>query len=244
MGAGYFPAEEGPVRVLPAIDLMGGKAVRLTRGDPETAEVVGDPLDLARQFAQAGIRMAHVVDLDGAFAGKPQQLTLIAEIARILPIQVGGGIRSASDAWTVHSIGASRIVVGTMAFARPDHLKIIQDGPAYLVVAIDVGHDGFIQTHGWKKQVRVKAERAVPSLKGQHFFCTAVHRDGTMEGPDLDVVRRMLGARAPNQKLTVAGGIRNVADIQACFDTGAAEVVVGKALYNGGVTLQELARWT
>lgn len=224
------------MQVYPAIDLMGGEAVRLVRGEAASRTVVGDPLELAVRFDAADL--LHVVDLDGAFAGKPVQVDLIAKLAAQHEIQVGGGVRTMEHLETLFRVGASRVVVGTAAVADPMFLDdaLVRFGPDRVVVAVDV-KDGFVATAGWTKTSTVTAGDFARDLKarGARFaLCTAVHRDGTMEGPDLDVLREVA---APGLDVIASGGIGSLDDVKACREFFG--VVVGKALYAGRFTLDE-----
>lgn len=222
--------------IWPAIDLLGGKAVRLVRGSRASAETVGDPMEIAARWAEAG--RAHVVDLDGAFEGEPVQHELISRLATILPVQAGGGVRHLDHVSRLFDAGVARVVVGTQAFVEPSFLRacLEQFGPDRMVVAADVNH-GCIAARGWTETFDLSVGAAAERLVAEgvvHVLVTAVHRDGTMEGPDLavlDVFHRT------GLQVLASGGIGTLEDLRS---TGRyAGTIVGKALYAGRFTLAE-----
>jgi phosphoribosylformimino-5-aminoimidazole carboxamide ribotide isomerase len=224
------------VNIYPAIDLMGGQAVRLVRGAAETKEVVGDPHELAVRFAAAP--MLHVVDLDGAFAGKPMQLELITALAMKMKIEVGGGVRTMDDLERLFGAGIERAVLGTAAVGDPKMLAhaLARFGPERIVVAVDV-KEGFVATAGWTTTSAVRPDVFAKTLVSEgvkYALCTGVHKDGTMEGPDTDVMREVA---ASGLLVIASGGIGTLDHVRACREFHA--VVVGKALYAGRFTLAE-----
>jgi phosphoribosylformimino-5-aminoimidazole carboxamide ribotide isomerase len=222
--------------VYPAIDLLGGRAVRLVKGHADTATVVGEPHALAARFAAAPL--LHVVDLDGAFAGGPRQTALVAALAKEHRVQAGGGVRTLADIDTLLSAGVVRVVVGTAVLADPAFLDEVarRFDPAQIVIAADV-KDGFVAGAGWMTTSSVRPEDLADRLIERgllHVLCTAVHKDGTLEGPDLDVLARV--RRGPLQVIA-SGGIGSLDDVRAV--RGCAGVVIGKALYAERFTLQQ-----
>ncbi|MFL6013113.1 MAG: HisA/HisF-related TIM barrel protein, partial [Gaiellaceae bacterium] len=177
------------METIPAIDLLGEAAVRLEQGDYDRATEYGEPVELARSFAAAGATRLHVVDLDGARAGRirPDVVQTIVEAAAPVPVQASGGVRSVADAEALVEAGADRVVVGTAAWTLLDEL--VASLGERLVVAIDV-RDGVVHARGWTEgsldvdeAIRRCVAAGVPRL-----LCTAIERDGTMQGPDLDLV--------------------------------------------------------
>ena len=227
---------EPAFQIFPAIDLLEGRAVRLTKGLRETAEVVGDPLELATRFAAA--TMLHVVDLDGAFAGKLAQTELVGRLARLHPVQCGGGVRSVDDVTRLLDVGVRRVVVGTAILEQPALLRQCLDahGADKLVIAVDV-KDGYVATAGWTQTSRVRPDafaRAVLAEGVTTILCTAVHKDGTLEGPDLDVLSAVSHV---GLDVIASGGIGTLDDVRAVQRF--AGVVIGKAIYAGRFTLHE-----
>lgn len=218
----------------PAIDLMGGRAVRLVHGKRDTAEVVGDPLEIAARWARAG--QAHVVDLDAAFAGAPSQGDLVRKIAEIVPVQVGGGVRSLDDIQGWLDAGARRVVVGTAAFSGLLAPALARFGADRIVVAADV-KDGMIAVKGWTDTSDVSVTGAVALLREagvQTVLVTAVHRDGTMEGPDCTVLDHF---HQGGLQVLASGGIGTLEHLVQTRKY--AGTIIGKALYAGRFSLAE-----
>lgn len=227
----------------PAIDVLGGKAVRLEQGDFERRkEYDADPLDAARRWVEQGARRLHVVDLDGARAGRPVSLAQLQRIAAEagVPVQYGGGLRSAEDVEAALAAGADRVVVGTAAFTDADALdSMLQTGGERVWVALDV-RDGVIATSGWMATTEVTAPQAARTLSERGvggFVYTSVDRDGTLEGPDLGAVERVLDA-AP-VPVVYSGGIGSAGDLRPLASLPLEGVIVGKALYEGRLSVPE-----
>ncbi|ABG04071.1 1-(5-phosphoribosyl)-5-[(5-phosphoribosylamino)methylideneamino] imidazole-4-carboxamide isomerase [Rubrobacter xylanophilus DSM 9941] len=232
-----------PFVVFPAIDLKGGRCVRLRQGDFGRERVYdADPVGRAREWERRGARALHVVDLDGAREGRPVQLALIREIARAagVPLQVGGGIRTLEDVRAARRAGAARVVVGTAAVADRDfRLRALEELGADLVVAVDA-REGVVATHGWQRQSGVGAAELAGELAAEGVravLFTDISRDGTGEGAALERTAEVAGIIP-----TIAsGGVRGAGDIRALARTpGVVGAVVGTALYEGQATLEEL----
>jgi phosphoribosylformimino-5-aminoimidazole carboxamide ribotide isomerase len=215
---------EQRIEVIPAVDVLGEGAVRLERGDYDSVvERAGDPLTLARQWADAGARRIHLVDLDGARSGNVRP-DLVREIASLgLPVQASGGIRSLADARALLEAGADRVIVGTAAW--PDPTPWFELGEA-LVLALDV-RDGEVRTSGWTVGSGLRFDEALALARGRRMLVTAIDRDGTLTGPDLDLVRQAVDAGG---RVLAAGGIRSVEDVAALAEVGAEAAIVGRAL--------------
>ena len=229
--------------VYPAIDVRGGRCVRLRQGDfGRVREYDADPVERAREWERQGARAIHVVDLDGAKEGRPVQIGLIRRIARAVsvPLQVGGGVRTMEDLRAVLESGARRVVMGTAAVEDRDlRLRAIEVAGASLVVAVDA-REGVVATHGWQRS----SGRSVSDLARElaadgvaSVLSTDVARDGMNSGAALQAT----GAVAEIIPTIASGGVRGVEDVAALSRMpGVAGVVVGTALYEGRVTLPEL----
>jgi phosphoribosylformimino-5-aminoimidazole carboxamide ribotide isomerase len=234
------------VILYPAIDIADGKAVRLVQGDFDAETVYADsPLEAARAWVQAGARYLHVVDLDGARTGAPQNLDHVERIAGDLgvPLQVGGGLRSVGAVRDVVAAGASRVILGTAAFADVDFLdEVVAEFGERTVVSVDT-RGGFVSTSGWTETTDLPAVDVIERMqdRGVHSFVfTNVDRDGMLEGPDLDEVRRV--ADAVRGRFMYSGGIgrrEDLAALAALRQVNLAGVIVGKALYERRFTFAE-----
>lgn len=220
--------------VIPAVDVLDGQAVRLLRGDfARVTHRVGDPLELVRIYASAGPGFVHVVDLDGARAGRFRRdlVSRAAEAAGDVPLQFAGGVRSVDDALAAVHAGAARVVVGTAAFT--DGVEAYADALGErLVVALDV-RAGRVATNGWERE-RLSLEDAVARCAGvARLVVTAIDRDGTLGGPDVALLRRVAETGIP---VLAAGGISRESDLAAISFCEAA--VVGRALLEGAISLR------
>jgi phosphoribosylformimino-5-aminoimidazole carboxamide ribotide isomerase len=235
------------MRVIPAIDLRGGKCVRLTQGRrTEVKFYDADPVEVARRFESEGACMLHVVDLDGAFADNH---TMNRDVVRRIigavkiPVQVGGGLRSAADISEVISAGATEVVVGTLAARSPELLGVFVKlfGPS-VVVAV-AARNGQVVTDGWEKTEEMFAADLARRVAGAgvgRIIYTDTARDGTLTGINVEQTCAM--ARESGLKVTAAGGLSSLSDIkrlrQAAPD-GVDSVIIGRALYDGIFTLEE-----
>ncbi len=229
--------------VFPAIDLRGGKCVRLKQGDfDRSKEYDADPVSRAREWERRGARAIHVVDLDGAKDGAPAQSQLIGEMCRAVsvPVQVGGGVRTLDDLRRLGEAGASRVVMGTAAVAdRELRLKSVEELGAALVVAVDA-RDGVVATHGWQRASGIEVLDLAEELAADgvaSVLYTDVGRDGMDAGAALEET-----AAVAERIATIArGGVRGTADISGLAKLdGVSGAIVGTALYEGRVTLEEL----
>jgi phosphoribosylformimino-5-aminoimidazole carboxamide ribotide isomerase len=234
------------VILYPAIDIAGGKAVRLVQGDFDAQTVYGDdPLDAARTWVEAGARFLHVVDLDGARSGTPQNLHQLERIAGELgvPVQYGGGLRSPQAVADALQAGARRVLLGTAAINDMAFLdEIVAAHGEHVVVSIDT-RGGFVSTAGWTETSEAPAEQVIERLQDrgvETFVITDVDRDGMLEGPDLEGVRRL--ATVVRGRLLCSGGIATREDLVALAalrQANLAGVIVGKALYEKRFTVAE-----
>ncbi len=237
------------MKIYPALDLIGGRAVRLTRGDYATAvEYPAAPLELAQRYAKAGAAALHLVDLEAARDGCARHGTLVAQIADQagLPVQYAGGVRSAADIERHLATGCERVVAGSIAGRKPTTFGawLGRFGPARLVAALDVRQDGGEYRpalDGWTRLGTWPLWTLVERLSAaglKHLLCTAIERDGTLGGPDLGLYRALVRA-APQLEIQASGGIATLDDLKALRDTGVAAAVIGKALLDGVFTLAE-----
>jgi phosphoribosylformimino-5-aminoimidazole carboxamide ribotide isomerase len=229
----------------PAIDIMEGCAVRLTKGDFEAKKVYDeDPLSAARAWVQAGARQLHVVDLDGARAGYPVNLQHVGRIASELgavQVQLGGGLRTLQAVEDTLAAGAQRAILGTAALTDPQLLDAaLARWPGQIVVSVDV-RGGRVSTAGWTETSQSTAHELIESLQARgvtDIVYTNVDRDGMLEGPDLAEVAAV--ARAVHGQMTYSGGIGQLADLEALHalaEPSLTGVIVGKALYEERFTV-------
>jgi phosphoribosylformimino-5-aminoimidazole carboxamide ribotide isomerase len=228
----------GEGRAIPAVDLLGGRVVRLEQGcyDRVTAYPVG-PVALARTYAGAGAPWLHVVDLDAARSGgrSPEHAGLLRELRAVpgLRIQLGGGLRGEADIRAVLGGLADRVIVGTLAAAEPDLVGRLAADTGRVVVALDC-LDGRVRTHGWLEDARLDPADMVARLSGagaRDFLVTGIDRDGTGRGPDLELIAAL--RRGVPGLLLAAGGVGSTADVGAAVAAGADAVIVGRALLDG-----------
>jgi phosphoribosylformimino-5-aminoimidazole carboxamide ribotide isomerase len=226
------------VILYPAIDIRGGRAVRLLQGDyARETTYDADPVDGALRWAEEGAEILHVVDLDGAKAGEPQNLETVRRKAAAVgcPIQVGGGLRDPESVAAVLDAGAGRVVIGTAALRDPKFLDdMLTRHGERVVVSVDA-RDGRVALAGWTEAGEEGAVEAVAGLSSRgvpRFLCTAIEVDGTMAGPALGELRRI--AAATEAQVIASGGVGTLADLEALARVGAPNlegVIVGRALY-------------
>ncbi len=234
------------MQLIPAIDLMNGKIVRLTRGEAKTAKTYetqfGTPLEAAKRWRDEGASKLHIIDLDAAF-GIGNNHSVISEVAKnvSLPIQVGGGIRSLEIAEKLFKTGITQVILGALAFSEPAATKKIQQkfGLESVIVALD-NKEGQIMVEGWQTSTAMTVDDALEkySLLGVHrFLITSIAQDGMLDGPDLHTLSS--ATQYPGAKIIAAGGIGSIGDLAALKEIGVEGAVIGKALYEGRFTLKE-----
>ena len=232
--------------LLPAVDILDGTAVRLTRGEFDESTVYdADPLDAARRWVDDGARRLHIVDLDGARSGAPVNLAQVRRIAAEVgvPIQVGGGMHSIESVRQVIDAGATRVVIGTAAYTDIDFLDhVVAELGDRVVVSIDA-RAGKLAGAGWTEQTDIPIEAVIDRLGArgvQRYVYSSIDRDGTLEGPDLDGARRV--AEAVRGTYAYSGGVSTLDDLGALVElrqVNLRAVIVGKALYEGRFTVGE-----
>jgi len=232
--------------VIPAIDIQNGKAVRLRQGRAEDSTVFSDsPLEVARRFEAAGASRLHVVDLDGAFLGKPVNADIICRIASVsgMQVQVGGGIRNYDSAARYLGAGVSRVVLGTSIVRDPDEVtRITRAYPGQVAAGIDA-RDGRMAIRGWVEVTGLLASdlaRRIEEWGVSCFIYTDISRDGMMVGPNFDSIREFAsGVTVP---VIASGGVTTLDDlraIQAMENKGVAGAIIGRALYDGTIDLSK-----
>ena len=229
----------------PAIDLRGGRCVRLLQGDYDRETVFGDdPVEMARRFAAGGARRLHIVDLDGAKEGAPVQAELVARMvaAAGVPCQLGGGIRSVDTARGYVAAGMHRLVVGSVAIENPALLaELAHAFPGQIVLGLDA-RDGKVAVRGWLETSALGAidvAKRHEQLPLAGIVYTDIAKDGMMAGPNVPALAEMV--RAVRLPVIASGGVSNAGDIRQVAAVGAAGCIVGRALYEGSLTLAQAA---
>jgi phosphoribosylformimino-5-aminoimidazole carboxamide ribotide isomerase len=232
--------------IYPAIDILGGQAVRLIQGRKDRMTVYGDPIEMATKWVNKGAEWLHVVDLDGAFEGKPKNLGVLRKMAAAVPkakIQVGGGIRSMSTVGLLFDAGIERIVLGTAAVQDQEFVKnALAKHSGRVAIGIDA-RDGNVQVSGWTEDSQIGAidlARRLQDAGVRLVIYTDISRDGVLEGPDVEATRQML----ENTQLSViaSGGVSSLKDVHRLAEINHPKlegVIIGKALYEGRIRIEE-----
>jgi phosphoribosylformimino-5-aminoimidazole carboxamide ribotide isomerase len=230
--------------VIPAIDLRGGRAVRLLRGNPqdETA-YADDPVRVAERFQEEGARRLHVVDLDAALEdGDNREVVQAICHAVAIPVQVGGGMRTLQDIGALIDAGASRAILGTAAAADPSFVaRAVEEFAERVVVAIDV-RGGRVMIRGWQEEgpTLEEAVTALDDTGTPRYLVTSIARDGTLDGPDMRLYTQVL--KLTETPVIASGGVRDADDIWALRDIGCEAAVAGKSLYERTLKLSQVIR--
>lgn len=229
--------------IYPAIDIKDGKCVRLVQGRFSDVTVYSDdPVEMARIFEQAGAEYLHVVDLDGARLGSPQNMDIIGELAAELgiPVQTGGGIRTAETMEILLDKGIKRVILGTSAVNDPMLVKAAAERfGAGIAIAVDA-KDGFVATEGWEQTsgfTAVEFARKMEDLGAGVIIYTDISRDGMLKGPNLKAMEEMV--KAVGMDVIASGGVSSIQDIKNLKNAGVAGAIIGKALYTGNIDLKE-----
>jgi len=230
------------MQVIPAIDILEGKCVRLRQGRFDEATIFSDdPLAVAREWAQQGARYLHVVDLEGAREGRPRSLKWLRRIAEVkVPVQLGGGLRQIEDIKAALAGGATRVVVGSrIAVDTPFAQEVIRAFGDRVVIGIDA-QDGIVAIRGWQELTSRRAldlAKEVESLGAARIVFTDILRDGTLSGPNFDSIAQMIAAvKIP---IIASGGVSTLDDIRRLKEIGAEACIIGRALYSGEIRLAE-----
>jgi phosphoribosylformimino-5-aminoimidazole carboxamide ribotide isomerase len=237
------------MEVIPAIDLLAGRCVRLYQGDYDQSEVFDDnPVAVARQWEEQGATRLHLVDLDGAKSGKPENWRAIDAIVRAVsvPVEVGGGLRDRDRVTALFDLGVRYAILGTAAIENPDLVgELSRDFPGQIIVGIDA-RDGKVATRGWLETSEVEAIDLAQRMEQQGaaaVIYTDIKRDGTLQGPNIDALRAM--AQAVSMPVIASGGVGALKDLLRLLSLepyGVTGVIVGRALYTGDVSLKEAIR--
>jgi len=234
------------MNIYPAVDILNGQAVRLRQGRKDDVTVYGRPLEMAQRWAQAGAEWLHVVDLDGAFEGSPGNHALIAEIAAAVPtlkLQVGGGMRSMSVLDQVFGAGVRRAVLGTSAVTDSDFTRAaLKQWGDRIAIGIDA-RDGIARVSGWTEDSKIGAidlARRLESEGARRVIYTDISRDGVLVGPNIPALRQMIDGTG--LEVIASGGVSGIEDVRALSemkDPRLDGVIIGKALYEKRITLEE-----
>lgn len=241
--------ENSKMTVMPAIDLIAGSAVRLVQGDYAMQKTYSsDPVAVAESFASAGAEWLHLVDLDGARTASPDNIHVLEDIARrtSLKVEWGGGVRSAESVQQLLAAGASRIVCGSIAIKDPELFSMIlrKYGPDKIVLGADV-KDGKVAVNGWLDSSDADAPALIRKFLPDglaRVVCTDISRDGMLTGPKWSLYESLIAA-FPGLRITVSGGVSSVEDIRRAEALGADSIIIGKALYERKITIEELGIW-
>jgi phosphoribosylformimino-5-aminoimidazole carboxamide ribotide isomerase len=234
------------IDIIPAIDLMDGKCVRLSKGDFSTRKTYGgDPVDMARMFEDSGFNRLHLVDLDGAAGGRLRHLKILEQISLKtgLKTDFGGGIQSLADVRSVLSSGAFMVCIGSMALKKEDEFDLVLDTykPQKVLLAADAAEEQLVIS-GWQEPGNISLFDFLDKMleKGiNHVLCTDVNKDGMLQGTSLRLYERIM-ERYPALYLIASGGVSGPGDIEALADASIPAVVFGKAFYEGKLTIEQL----
>lgn len=239
------------MRIIPAIDLQGGKCVRLYKGDfARVTEYSDDPVAVARDFSTLQVRELHIVDLDGARTGSQENQELVGKLCANtgLSVQLGGGIRNVDTVTDWLQRGVARCVIGSLAVTEPGLVAdwMAEFGAGRIVIALDVSIDEsgpVVATHGWTRSSGVSLWDCIDALADagmQHLLCTDISRDGAMSGPNFDLYADIV-RRYPQLDLQASGGVRDAADLERLRDLEIPAAITGKALLDGRISAAEVA---
>lgn len=234
------------IEIIPAIDMIGGECVRLTQGDySRKTTYYKDPLEVAKRYEDCGIGRLHLVDLDGAKAARPVNLAVLERISSktSLKVQYGGGIKTREALQSVFDSGASRAICGSVAVTKPEDFKmwLSEFGPGRIILGADT-RDGRIAINGWLESSTIGVEELMGQFRPEklaHVICTDIAKDGMLTGPSFGLYTK-LQAMFPEMDITASGGISSWDDILELDKSGVKSVIVGKAIYEGRITLEML----
>nr|WP_199562219.1 1-(5-phosphoribosyl)-5-((5-phosphoribosylamino)methylideneamino)imidazole-4-carboxamide isomerase [Petrotoga sp. 9PW.55.5.1] len=224
------------IKIIPAIDLMDKKVVRLYKGEKGNVKTYGDPIEIAKKFAKY-VDLIHIVDLDGAFEGVPKNLDIVREIIKEtgMKVEVGGGFRTFESIKKANEMGAEYIIVGTAAFDL-EFLKEITGSFSNITISLDA-KNGLLKTQGWLVEEKVVVKKAFDIFKNytNRFVYTDTSKDGTLEGISPNIEKFW-----DNEEIIYAGGVTSVEDLKGLESLGFKGAIIGKAIYEGKINLEEL----
>ena len=234
------------MKIYPAIDILGGRAVRLKQGRKHEVTVYGDPVEMAITWVAKGAEWLHVVDLDGAFEGQPQNVSVLRDMAAAVPhakIQVGGGIRSMPMVENLLEAGIQRVILGTSAVQDPEFVKkALAEHPHHVAIGIDA-RDATVQVSGWTEDSHIDAielARTLQDLGARLVIYTDISRDGVLEGPNIQATREMI--EKTDLYVIASGGVSSMTDLRRLGEINNSRlegVIIGKALYEGRIQIEE-----
>jgi phosphoribosylformimino-5-aminoimidazole carboxamide ribotide isomerase len=236
------------MQIIPAIDILNGKVVRLSKGDYNQVEIYSvSIIEMLEKYIASGIELIHIVDLNGAKGEFINQEIIEKSIKNLsIKIQLGGGIRTVYKATELIDSGISRVIVGTAAIVENEFLKNLAKlaNPENVVLGIDV-LDKKLKVNGWQKDVEISLKNYIIKALDFgyiNFLCTDISKDGLLQGPSINLYNELL-EEFPEMNLIASGGVKDMKDIKSLSQTGAKEVVVGKAIYEGFIKLEEIQNW-
>ncbi|GAA5220296.1 1-(5-phosphoribosyl)-5-[(5-phosphoribosylamino)methylideneamino]imidazole-4-carboxamide isomerase [Membranihabitans marinus] len=237
------------MRIVPAIDIIDGKCVRLEKGDYQKKTIYNeDPLEVAKSFEDHGVEYLHLVDLDGAKAGKVVNYSILDRIASQtgLSVDFGGGVRAAEDIDTIFDYGGSQAVVGSLAFKNPDlFFSILTQFTSDKIILGADAHHGKIAVGGWLESTDMDVIEIIKDYvdRGvQYILSTDIEKDGMLKGPSVDLYREILEV-CPKAYLIASGGVTNLDDLEELQAIGCESAIVGKAIYENRISLKEIENW-
>lgn len=234
------------MKILFAIDILEGRCVRLKMGNfNEVTYYSDDPMALLLEFTKKGVRDLHIVDLDGAREGKPKNMELIRNMRKSFTgyMQVGGGIRDFETVMAYLDIGVDKVILGTKVFTDPKFLDLIPE-PERIILSIDLLH-GKPMIRGWAEGAERPLSEVIEVAERRNVWgllVTSIDRDGMLKGPDIESIREVL--RMTRLPIIASGGVRSLSDVETLFQIGVNGVVVGKAIYEGTLKIEDLVRLT
>lgn len=232
--------------IIPAIDIINGQCVRLTKGDFNQKIVYdNDPVKIAQSFEASGIKRVHIVDLDGAKSGSMKNFSVLEKIAKStsLEIDYGGGVQSIEDVQNILDAGAKMVTIGSLAVRKPEIIEewILEFGTDHFLIGIDVLNNQ-VKIAGWQESTQLNVFHFIAqtiALGATKIFCTDIERDGMMQGPSIKLYKEIL-IEHPELEFIASGGVTTIDDLSELKNMGCAGVIIGKSLYEGNLKLSEI----